>query len=89
MRRLTGGAHRDKPLQAMTETELLELIDGGETDTVEFKSTLRVESQNPGKAGKEIELACLKTVAAFMNTEGGTLLVGRGRQRRDKRNRRG
>jgi hypothetical protein len=75
MRRLTGGAYRDKPLQAMTETELLELIDGGETDTVEFKSTLRWNLKS-GKAGKEIELACLKTVAAFMNAEGGTLLVG-------------
>jgi hypothetical protein len=75
MRRLAGGAHRNKPLQAMTETELLQLIDGGETDTVEFKSTLRWNLKS-GKAGKEIELACLKTVAAFMNAEGGTLLVG-------------
>ena len=64
-----------KPLQAMTAAELIALIEQGETDTLEFKSTLRWNLRS-GKAGKEIELACLKTVAAFMNTDGGTLLVG-------------
>jgi len=29
-----------------------------------------------GKAGKEIEIAWLKTVAAFMNSDGGILLIG-------------
>lgn len=75
MGRLTRGNRVNRPLQAMTEAELLRLIEAGETDTVEFKSTLRWNLKS-GKAGKEIELACLKTVAAFMNSEGGTLLVG-------------
>ncbi|MBC2711666.1 MAG: ATP-binding protein [Desulfosarcina sp.] len=64
-----------KPLHHVTETELLRLINQGETDTLEFKSTLRWNLKS-GKAGKEIELACLKTIAAFMNSDGGTLLVG-------------
>ena len=64
-----------RPLQQMTETEIFCLIDQGETDTLEFKSTLRWNLKS-GKAGKEIEMACLKTVAAFMNADGGTLLVG-------------
>ncbi len=29
-----------------------------------------------GKTGKEIEIAWLKTVAAFMNSDGGILLIG-------------
>jgi predicted HTH transcriptional regulator len=29
-----------------------------------------------GKTGREIELAWLKTVVAFLNTNGGTLLIG-------------
>jgi len=29
-----------------------------------------------GKTGKEVEMAWLKTVAAFMNSDGGTLLIG-------------
>lgn len=47
----------DEPVEA--------LIAGGESDSVEFKSTLRQE-----------EDAVLKTLAGFLNTEGGTLLIG-------------
>jgi hypothetical protein len=75
MRKLTRRGPAKISLQTMTENELLQLIEQGETDTLEFKSTLRWNLRS-GKAGKEIELACLKTVAAFMNTDGGTLLVG-------------
>lgn len=75
MGRLTRRGPAKMSLQAMTENELLQLIEQGETDTLEFKSTLRWNLKS-GKAGKEIEMACLKTVAAFMNTDGGSLLVG-------------
>lgn len=51
------------------------LIDGGETQTVEFKSSLRWNLHS-GKVGKEIEIAWLKTVVAFLNSDGGHLLVG-------------
>ena len=51
------------------------LIDAGESGTAEFKSTLRWNLK-AGRAGKEIELAWLKTVVAFLNTDGGVLLVG-------------
>ena len=56
-------------------TTTSELIREGESDTVEFKSTLRYNLYTK-KKGKEIEHAALKTVAAFLNTDGGTLLVG-------------
>ena len=51
------------------------LIDRGEGRTIEFKSTMRMNLHTQ-KPGKEIELAWLKAVVAFMNTDGGTLLLG-------------
>lgn len=51
------------------------LIAGGESDIVEFKSTLRVNLKT-GKNDKDITLASLKTIAAFLNTRGGTLIIG-------------
>ncbi len=57
--------------------ELLAAIRGGENESLEFKSTLRWNLK-ANKPGKEIELAALKTIAAFMNSEGGSLIVGLG-----------
>lgn len=54
-----------------------ELIAGGETEGVEFKSTLRV-NLHTGQADEKIQLAALKTLAAFLNAAGGTLLIGVG-----------
>lgn len=58
-----------------TEQEIRELIGQGEGERLEFKSTLRFNLA-AGKPGKEIELAVLKTLTAFMNTDGGVLVVG-------------
>ena len=52
-----------------------ELIEFGESTVLEFKSTLQwdvVQNQQ----NRELRQSCLKTVAAFMNSEGGTLVVG-------------
>ena len=54
---------------------LEELIKNGENDLVEFKSTVRLNLHS-NKMGKEIELAWLKSVVAFCNTEGGRILIG-------------
>lgn len=51
------------------------LIVGGENQNVELKSSLRWNLHS-GKIGKEIEIAWLKTLVAFMNSDGGTLLIG-------------
>ncbi len=51
------------------------LINQGEGNNLEFKSTVRMNLKN-GKAGKEIEFAWLKAVIAFLNSDGGTLLIG-------------
>ena len=58
-----------------TEEDVLALIATGENRYIEFKSTLRMNLHSK-KPGKEIELAWLKGVAAFLNTDGGTLLLG-------------
>ena len=58
-----------------TEVELKNLIDSGENDQLEFKSTLRWNLYS-GKVDKKMENQCLKTVAAYLNSEGGLLLVG-------------
>jgi len=52
------------------ESEMTRLIAVGENSRIEFKSTLRV-NLNTGKRDKAIELSWLKSVAAFMNSEGG------------------
>jgi len=51
------------------------LIEGGEGDNLEFKSTLR-KNLHTGEIDKNIEHAVLKTIVGYLNTDGGTLLVG-------------
>jgi DNA-binding response OmpR family regulator len=54
---------------------LRSIIDSGEGARVEFKSTVRWNLQKDC-ADKGVEMAWLKTVVAFMNTDGGVLLIG-------------
>jgi len=55
--------------------ELESLIRLGESNLLEFKSTLRWDLRQ-GKTAQHIERAVLKTISAFLNSEGGTLLLG-------------
>ncbi|MBK1722706.1 RNA-binding domain-containing protein [Thiocystis violacea] len=57
------------------EQDLRYLIGSGEGPHLEFKSTMRM-NLHAKTPGKEIELAWLKGVAAFLNTEGGIVLLG-------------
>ena len=63
------------PSEEPDEIDLADLVSGGESDTVEFKSTLRV-NLHTGKNDRNIEQAVLKTLAGFLNAKGGTLVVG-------------
>jgi len=74
-RRRLRSLRRRHDHQDLGEEELRALIDRGESDALEFKSTLRWNLKT-NKPGREIEKAWLKTVVAFLNTEGGTLLIG-------------
>ncbi|MBK5940121.1 hypothetical protein CCR96_12895 [Halochromatium roseum] len=60
---------------SQSDTELYDLIGRGESAHLEFKSTMRLNLRS-GKNDKAIELAWLKGVAAFLNSEGGILLLG-------------
>jgi len=53
-----------------------ELIKQGESKTLEFKSSLRWNLRENRKDEEVITHAVLKTIAAFLNTEGGDLLIG-------------
>lgn len=74
-----GRQLRDLPKLAIDrtqpQTDLYDLIGRGEGTHLEFKSTMRT-NLHTGKPDKEIELAWLKGVAAFLNSEGGILLIG-------------
>ena len=62
--------------QAREPIDIDALIAGGESATVEFKSTLRVNLRT-NKRDRNIELSSLRTVAAFQNSRvGGTLIIG-------------
>ena len=51
------------------------LLDDGESAMIEFKSTARC-NLHTGTPDPAIAWAVVKTIAAFMNTHGGTLLIG-------------
>ena len=62
-------------LRSTQQTSTKELILRGESEYLEFKSTLRWNLMADRKDPK-ITHASLKTIAAFLNSEGGILLVG-------------
>ena len=69
-------------LNGITETsadevdvDLLEMIKAGENSEVEFKTTLRYDMRN-NIINKKLEEVVLKTIAAFANADGGTLIMG-------------
>jgi hypothetical protein len=55
--------------------DVASLIDAGESEVTEFKSTLRV-NLHTGEQDKRMEQSVLKTLAGFLNTNGGTLVIG-------------
>ncbi len=58
-----------------TPEHILDLIKNGESETLEFKSTLRINLHTK-QPDKKVEHAVIKTIVAFLNSDGGTLLVG-------------
>jgi len=53
-----------------------ELIQRGESKTLEFKSTIRWSLKEDRQDDKGVTHAVLKTIAAFLNKDGGDLLIG-------------
>jgi predicted HTH transcriptional regulator len=52
-----------------------ELIEEGESETVEFKASIRYDIMTKA-ANAELIRGPVKTISAFLNTEGGTLVIG-------------
>lgn len=73
--RLSRGAALQTQISDETADEVLSLIEKGESEKLEFKSTARWNLKTD-KPGKEIELAWLKGVVGFLNTDGGVMLIG-------------
>ncbi len=69
---------RTTDIRKLTDTltqSIPDLIAGGESDRVEFKSTLRWDlvKDSPNKA---LETVIAKTIVGFLNRRGGNLLIG-------------
>ncbi|PSK80229.1 AlbA family DNA-binding domain-containing protein [Prolixibacter denitrificans] len=56
-------------------TEIFKLIEKGENERVEFKSSLRHDYRQV-KTDKNLEHIILKSIAGFLNGKGGTLIIG-------------
>ena len=65
----------DAAIEAVLPPSVAELIAGGETGAVEFKSTLRI-NLHTGQPDEKMQLSVLKTIAGFLNAKGGMLLIG-------------
>ena len=63
--------------ETVAPVSLEDLIAEGESDELEFKATLRWDVKE-GTINKKLEEVIMKTVAAFANSQGGTLLIGVG-----------
>jgi hypothetical protein len=74
--KLSAGPSPSKPDDAAL-LRASELVLQGEGGDIEFKSTLRI-SLHTGNSDPRIELAVLKTIAGFVNSNGGTLIIGVG-----------
>ena len=70
--RLTSGM---KVTEDLHTADLGSLVETGESNLVEFKSTLRI-NLHTGHRDSRMEQAVLKTLAGFLNSSGGALIVG-------------
>jgi len=55
--------------------DVRKLLAAEEHEALEFKSSLRVDIKS-GQKNKSLEKAAMKTIAAFLNTKGGHLVIG-------------
>lgn len=64
-----------RPDIANAALNIVELISKGEHDQLEFKSSFRWDARE-NRINKNLEKSIMKTVAAFLNSRGGHLIIG-------------
>tara|TARA_B110000196_G_C21053254_1_gene618485 strand:+ start:75 stop:1133 length:1059 start_codon:yes stop_codon:yes gene_type:complete len=58
-----------------TQKSISELIKSSESETLEFKSTLKWDIRE-NRANSSLVFGCVKTIAGFLNNKGGILIIG-------------
>ena len=66
---------RSKKYLEFSSERIKSIISAGEGPKLEFKSSLRT-NLHTNQIDKSMEFAILKTIVAYLNTDGGTILVG-------------
>ncbi len=66
---------KNPPASEDHSQKIIELIKKGEGNKLEFKSTLR-KNLHTNNMDRQIEHSVLKTINAYLNSDGGTLLIG-------------
>ena len=64
-----------RQLSSALADDLRQTIAGGESATLEFKATLRWDLRE-SRVNRSLEAVVIKTVAGYLNGQGGTLLIG-------------
>jgi len=73
---------KPKTFEEIISLPVIDLIKNGETDSVEFKSSLVWDFKNKQPNKKLMGMIVSKTISSFMNSNGGMVLIGVG----DKKN---
>jgi hypothetical protein len=66
---------KTETVEVIETISIEDLIKTGETDQIEFKSSLSWDNRTQ-KPNKDLKLIIAKTVSSFMNSNGGVLLIG-------------
>ncbi len=72
---MTDVKESKKKIKTYTGTNLKSLLKNGENQHIEFKSTFLWDNKKK-ESNKKIQHSVMKTLAGFMNTQGGSLIIG-------------
>ncbi|PIN89436.1 hypothetical protein COU60_03510 [Candidatus Pacearchaeota archaeon CG10_big_fil_rev_8_21_14_0_10_34_76] len=70
-----GNSRFFNPDRADSSEMVMNMIKKGESEILEFKSTLRV-NLHTNEVDRKVEHSALKTITAYLNSRGGVLLIG-------------
>jgi predicted HTH transcriptional regulator len=75
-RLVQGAPEEEAPSWPPSPAAVEHLLHGGETNNVELKSSLRADTLDRGIPPKVLEKVVARTAAAFLNAQGGLLIIG-------------